>query len=73
MSKFHGPYRILKVLPNDKFLIEDTPLTKKGNKRYENVVALDKIHPWLNFKGYASVGSNKEHNIDGCSDSSDSE
>lgn len=60
ISKFHGPYRILKVLPNDRFLIEDTPLTRKGNKSYENVVALDKIHPWLNFKGYSSDDSDKK-------------
>jgi transposase InsO family protein len=49
VNKFQGPYRIKKVLPNDRFLIEDTPLTRKHGRRYENVVALDKILPWLNF------------------------
>ncbi|XP_063360618.1 uncharacterized protein LOC134649717 [Cydia amplana] len=49
VSKYQGPYRILKILPNDRYLIEDTPLTKKKGRRYENVVALDKIQPWLNF------------------------
>lgn len=49
MAKFQGPYRIIKILPNDRYLVEDTPITRKGNKRYENVIAIDKLHPWLNF------------------------
>ncbi|KAH9631529.1 hypothetical protein HF086_004690 [Spodoptera exigua] len=47
-SKCQGPYRIKKVLPNDRFIIVDTPLTRKG-KAYENVVAIDKIYPWMSF------------------------
>lgn len=47
-SKLRGPYRIKRVLPNDRFVIEDTPLTRKG-KHYEAIVALDKIYPWLSF------------------------
>ena len=54
LAKFHGPYRIVKILPNDRFLVEDTPLTRKGPKKYENIVSIDKIHPWLNFKGFES-------------------
>ncbi|CAH0720188.1 unnamed protein product, partial [Brenthis ino] len=46
--KCQGPYRIKKILPNDRFVVEDTPLTRKG-KRYENVVSIDKISPWLSF------------------------
>ncbi|XP_037295316.1 uncharacterized protein LOC119189518 [Manduca sexta] len=60
IPKFHGPYRILKILPNDRFLVEDTPLTRRGNKRYENVVALDKIHPWMNFRDYSTDGTESE-------------
>ncbi|CAK1589624.1 unnamed protein product [Parnassius mnemosyne] len=60
LSKFNGPYRIKKLLPNDRFLVEDTPLTRKGKRRYENVVALDKIHPWLNYKAISS-GSDNDH------------
>ena len=48
-AKFQGPYRIIKILPNDRFVVEDTPITRKGNRRYENIVAIDKIYPWLNF------------------------
>lgn len=47
--KYQGPYRILKLLPNDRFIVEDTPLTRKNSRRYEGTVALDKIQPWMNF------------------------
>lgn len=47
--KYQGPYRILKVLNNDRFLIEDTPLTRKSGRRYEAITAIDKIQPWMNF------------------------
>ncbi|XP_045456265.1 uncharacterized protein LOC123666103 [Melitaea cinxia] len=62
IPKFQGPYRILKILSNDRFLVEDTPLTRKGNKRYENVIALDKIHPWMNFTGYSSDTESEQGN-----------
>ncbi|CAH2229081.1 jg21182 [Pararge aegeria aegeria] len=47
--KYQGPYRIIKTLPNDRYVIEDTPLSRKNNRRYEAIVAVDKIQPWLNF------------------------
>ena len=62
IPNLQGPYRIVKVLPNDRFLIEDTPLTRKGNKRYENIIAIDKIHPWLNFNDYSSDDGNENDN-----------
>lgn len=46
--KLQGPYRIIKVLPNDRYLVEDTPLSRKG-RRYEAIIAVDKIYPWMNF------------------------
>lgn len=64
LAKFHGPYRIMKSLANDRFLVEDTPLSRKGNKRYENVVALDKVHPWLSFKEYDSDCSESDRDCD---------
>lgn len=48
-SKYRGPYRIKKVLPNDRYVIEDTPLTRQ-TRRYEAIVAVDKLQPWLSFK-----------------------
>lgn len=61
VAKFQGPYHIVKILPNDRFLVEDTPITRKGNRRYENIVAIDKIHPWLNFNGPVSDDSDDDN------------
>lgn len=47
--KYQGPYRILKVLPNDRFVVEDIPMTRKKGRRYEAVVSIDKIQPWMSF------------------------
>ncbi|KAL4720809.1 hypothetical protein ACJJTC_013448 [Scirpophaga incertulas] len=47
--KYQGPYRVIKALPNDRYVIEDTPLSRKNNRRYEAVVAVDKMQPWLNY------------------------
>lgn len=62
--KYQGPYRIMKVLPNDRFLIEDTPMTRKNNRRYEAIVSIDKIQPWMsfsrNFESDCDQVSNKE-------------
>lgn len=44
--KYQGPYRILKVLRNDRFVVEDD--SQKG-RRYEAVVSIDKIQPWMSF------------------------
>lgn len=57
-SKCQGPYRIKKVLPNDRFLVVDTPLTRKG-KSYENVVSIDKIYPWMSFNAPADSSSDE--------------
>ncbi|KAL0819744.1 hypothetical protein ABMA28_007792 [Loxostege sticticalis] len=68
VNKYQGPYRIVKVLPNDRFLIEDTPLTRKKGKRYENVVALDKIQPWMSFD--RDIEIDDDDNVNENSDSS---
>nr|CAI5843364.1 unnamed protein product [Callosobruchus analis] len=47
--KFQGPYRIIRMLPNERYVIEDTPMTRKAGRRYEAVVAIDKIQPWVAF------------------------
>ncbi|PZC78253.1 hypothetical protein B5X24_HaOG202325 [Helicoverpa armigera] len=67
-AKCQGPYRIKKILPNDRYLVEDTPLTRKG-QRYENVVAVDKIFPWLSFDEAAC----HSHESSDCSDNERSE
>lgn len=59
--KFQGPYRIVKVLPNDRFLIEDTPLTRKNNRRYDAIISIDKMQPWLNFSRNFDSGSDESN------------
>ncbi|XP_028173660.1 uncharacterized protein LOC114362443 [Ostrinia furnacalis] len=46
--KCQGPYKIKKILPNDRFVVVDTPLTRKG-RPYEGVISIDKMFPWLSF------------------------
>lgn len=62
-ARCRGPYRIKKILPNDRFLVEDTPLTRKGPK-YETVVAIDKIYPWLSFANTAACSSSDDNDDD---------
>lgn len=60
-SKCYGPYRVVNVLPNDRYLVEDTPLTKKkGKASYKGVHPVDRIHPWLSFKGVDDSESSDE-------------
>lgn len=49
VPKFQGPYKVTKVYDHDRYQVEDTPMTRKGNKRYSTVIAVDKIKPWLSF------------------------
>lgn len=58
--KYQGPYRILKLLPNDRFVVEDTPLSRKNCRRYEGIVAIDKIQPWMSFDRNFDNSSNIE-------------
>ncbi|CAH2218005.1 jg19310 [Pararge aegeria aegeria] len=63
--KYQGPYRIMKLLDNDRFLIEDTPLTRKRGRRYEGIVAIDKIQPWMNFnRNFESESSENDNGKD---------
>ncbi|KAL0832340.1 hypothetical protein ABMA28_001773 [Loxostege sticticalis] len=65
LPKLQGPYRIIKVLDKDRFVVEDTPLTRKQNRRYEGVISIDKIHPWMTFtQGYLS-DSDKDRESNG--------
>ncbi|KAL4703581.1 hypothetical protein ACJJTC_004607 [Scirpophaga incertulas] len=51
VAKCLGPYRISKILPNDRYEIEDTPITRKKHKqKYVGIYPVDKIYPWLVFK-----------------------
>lgn len=64
VPKYQGPYRITAVLDHDRFQIEDTPLTRKGNRLYTTVVAIDKIKPWMNFSRPQSTSSSGSNDSD---------
>lgn len=74
VPKCLGPYRITKVFPNDRYEVEDTPITrKKGKPLYKGVYSVDKIHPWLSFKTSNESSNNEssdsDNNIDGSNSS----
>lgn len=41
MPKILGPYRITEVLDNDRYVIEDTPLSRKGNREFSGICLVD--------------------------------
>lgn len=47
--KLRGPYRIVEILDKDRYVIEDTPLSRKGSRKFKGVFSVDKIHPWMVF------------------------
>lgn len=49
VPKYQGPYRVTSVFDNDRYQVEDTPITRKGGRSYSSVVAIDKIKPWMSF------------------------
>ncbi|XP_045539290.1 uncharacterized protein LOC123722212 [Papilio machaon] len=75
--KYQGPYRVLKVLEHDRYVVEDTPLSRKGGRRYEGIVAVDKIQPWMsfdrNFDNSTDDDDDEINNSDNRSDNSSNE
>ncbi|CAB3244501.1 unnamed protein product [Arctia plantaginis] len=60
LPKCVGPYRISKIIGNDRYEIEDTPITRKaGSKPYRSIYAVDKLYPWLVYS-YDAVSSDSE-------------
>ncbi|KAL4708399.1 hypothetical protein ACJJTC_019635 [Scirpophaga incertulas] len=49
LSKFIGPFRIIKVLGNDRYQIANIPGFGKNKRKFESVVASDRIRPWVNI------------------------
>lgn len=63
VPKIRGPYRIVEVLNNDRYVIEDTPLSQKGSKKFSGIFSVDKIHPWMVFNradSESDTSSNEE-------------
>lgn len=65
IPKCLGPYRIVKVMPNDRYEVEDTPVTrKKGKPKYSGVFPVDKIYLWLAYKPVDSEKSSESSSND---------
>ncbi|CAH2226662.1 jg23170 [Pararge aegeria aegeria] len=45
---YSGPYKITKVLNNDRYEISSIPGLNLGKKEYSNIWAVDQIQPWIN-------------------------
>lgn len=46
--KYAGPMIIVQVLPNDRYRVQDMPSsTRSATKKYNNVVAVDRMKPWI--------------------------
>lgn len=48
MSKFIGPFKITELLGNDRYKITDIKGFTNRNKKFESVVASERIRPWIN-------------------------
>ena len=44
--RFKGPYRVSKVLGNDRYLLEDVEGISTSQKKFCSVYASDKMKPW---------------------------
>lgn len=64
VPKLRGPYRIVQVLDNDRHIVEDTPISRKGNRVFRGTFSVDKIHSWRVF--------DRSNDTDSSSDSDDS-
>lgn len=48
LAKYKGPFKVTKVLPNDRYEVVDL---REGMKNYRTIVAVDKMKPWIVLKG----------------------
>lgn len=49
LSKFIGPYIIVKVMGNDRYKITNVPGFNDNKRVIETVVAADRMRPWINI------------------------
>lgn len=50
IPKFKGPFRVVKILPNDRFVVADLRNTKQST----SIVAIDSLKPWVVLNDQAS-------------------
>lgn len=48
LQKFSGPMVIKRVLPNDRYYVEDPPgMLRSKTRRYKNVISIDRMKDWV--------------------------
>lgn len=67
LPKFTGPFRVSKVLGNDRYEVSSIPGAKITQKNYCNIWAADRIKPWI------SIPCSDDGNEDSTSSSSEAE
>lgn len=60
LPKFSGPYKITKILDNDRYEVSTIPGTELGKRKYSNIWAVDQIKPWINIHINKSSSSDSE-------------
>lgn len=50
IPKFKGPYRITKILQNDRYVLEDVENFQQSRLPYKGIWAVANIRPWLDKK-----------------------
>lgn len=58
LPKFSGPFRITKVLDNDRYEVSSIIGSNTTQKNYSNIWAADRIKPWITTYSYDSESSN---------------
>ncbi|XP_044265801.1 uncharacterized protein LOC123012082 [Tribolium madens] len=66
LPKYSGPYVITKVLPHDRYVIEDLPGAQRAQKFYSGVCPVDKLKPYVNdMSDDAFTASSEDESING--------
>lgn len=49
-SKYVGPFRVHKVLDNDRYVVKDIPGCQLTQKAYEGVLPPERLKPWVRYE-----------------------
>lgn len=49
LPKWRGPFRVTKVLGNDRYEVADIPGNTRSRLRYSGIAAVDNMRPWIHF------------------------
>ncbi|XP_060665450.1 uncharacterized protein LOC132797715 [Drosophila nasuta] len=70
-QRYKGPFIVTKVLPKDRYLVEDIPHAQRKQRPYKSIYSSDKMKHWCQLPPNES--DDEEHNggitaIDSCED-----